>query len=201
VFCLKTAAVPGHQQRRARVAGRGWAGRQRARCAAESPAPRRSSAFWLLRDKSQFLCHAPDKRSDRVSTIQFFFHSSSSFGGRGLPQSNLPPYDLGRPAATAACALHSPLLRRAAWTVLVRPLCSLSTAHKWLSFRGRLPAPPETSAEPAPTSDRGSFPWPLPSWSTRCQEESIRSDVFIVAGRKWCASAPVKNCLSHARLN
>jgi hypothetical protein len=128
-------------------------------------------------------------------------HASSCVKGPMHSCLGLLPHDLGRPAATAACAFHRLPLRHTAWTVLVRPLSSLSTAHKWLSFRDRLPAPPEPSAEPAPTSDRGSFAWPLPSWSTRCKEESIRSDVFIVAGRKWCASAPVKNCLSHARLN
>jgi hypothetical protein len=50
------------------------------------------------------------------------------------------PHDLGRPAATAACAFHRLPLRHTAWTVLVRPLSSLSTAHKWLSFRGRFVA-------------------------------------------------------------
>jgi hypothetical protein len=81
----------------------------------------------------------------------------------------------------------------------VRPFAP--RACKWLSFRGRLPAPPEPSAEPAPASDCGSFTWPLTSWSTRCKEESIRSDVLIVAGRKWCAGRVNQNASCHGLLN
>ena len=48
------------------------------------------------------------------------------------------------------------------------------------------------STAPTPAlEEAGSFNWKIEDWSAKAREKCLRSDVFVIGGKKWCARGVV----------